>query len=274
MLNVKRNADFLADFLQRYWFAPPVALWRSIEARALTQIDFPAPLLDFGCGDGMFTELVFGKQPDVYGCDIAKGEMPDARDSGMYWRGVQYGDGHALPYATGQFGSVYSNSVVEHIPDPQNVLPELSRVLRKDGLLVLTVPSDQFRSLLNGVRTAANASDAEAYAKHVDTLFAHHHYHTPDQWRALFAANNMELVHASYYISPDAVAAWDRMNNEYGIGKRSRWNILVSPRLRGLGYQSALKQRTIKKMLTELRPLYEQRDDKHGGGLLVVGKKL
>ncbi len=32
------------------------------------------------------------------------------------------------PYATGTFGSVYSNSVVEHIPDPENVLPELARV--------------------------------------------------------------------------------------------------------------------------------------------------
>ena len=66
-LNVYRDKDYLADFLNRYWFAPPVALWRSIEAKALSTLDYPAPMLDFGCGDGLYTEAIFGKQARIFG---------------------------------------------------------------------------------------------------------------------------------------------------------------------------------------------------------------
>jgi len=64
-LAVRRERNYLDAFLERYWFAPPVALWRSIEAHALSEMDFPAPMLDFGCGDGMFTEAIFGNPAQV-----------------------------------------------------------------------------------------------------------------------------------------------------------------------------------------------------------------
>ena len=273
LLRVYRDKDYLAEFLKRYWFAPPVALWRSIEAKALATLDFPAPMLDFGCGDGMYTEAIFGKQPRIFGNDIAAAELPSARDSEVYFRGVQFADGHALPYATGAFGSVYSNSVVEHIPDPKNVLPELARVLRPGGLLILTVPSDQFRKLLHGVTSAANVQAAEAYASSVDKLFAHHHYHTPDQWRALFNAVGLDLVEARYYITPETVQRWDQMNSQYGIGRKSIWNILVGPRLRPLGHQKLMAQWTPNRLYSQLKPLYDATANGSGGGLLVVGKR-
>jgi SAM-dependent methyltransferase len=274
ILTIHRDKDYLSDFLQRYWFAPPVALWRAIEAKALSSVDFPAPMLDFGCGDGLFTEAVFGKQPGIYGCDIAKGELPAARDGGVYFRGVQFADGHHLPYAAGAFGSVYSNSVIEHIPDPQNVLPELARVLRKDGLLALTVPSDQFRSLLDGVKTAPTKEAAENYARGVDKLFAHHHYHTADEWRVLLAAVGLQLIGAHYYVAPEAEQQWDRMNREYGIGGRSLFNVLASPKLRPLGYQPAMAKVVHDRLLPKLRAYYDASDTASGGGLLVIGRKL
>lgn len=273
-LRVQRNRDFLADFLNRYWFAPPVALWRAIEAKALSTLDFPSPLLDFGCGDGLFSGAVFGPQPGLFGCDIASGELPSARDSGMYARGVQFADGHALPYRDGAFGSAYANSVVEHIPDPHNVLPELARVLRTGGLLALTVPSDRFHSLLHGVKTAPDKQSAQAYAKSVDQLFAHYHYHTADEWRVLFQTSGLFLVDARYYVSPQAAQAWDRMNGEYGIGRRSTFSVIASPRLRSLGYQSILAKQIPKRLMPRLRPLYEEEAGDMGAGLLVVGRKM
>jgi SAM-dependent methyltransferase len=273
MLHVYRERDFLPEFLKRYWFAPPVALWRAIEAQALTAVDFPAPLLDFGCGDGMFTDAVFGKQPGIYGCDIAQGELPSARDSGVYAQGVQFADGHALPYRDGTFGSCYSNSVVEHIPDPHNVLPELARVLRPGGVLVLTVPSDRFHALLDGVKHASSKDAAKAYADRVDKLFAHHHYHTADEWRVLLQSCGLQLTLARYYVAPPAVEAWDHMNREYNIGGRSFFNLIASPRLRGLGYQSLLARQIPRRVEPRLRPLYEASDPNDGGGLLIVGTK-
>jgi SAM-dependent methyltransferase len=272
-LRIQRDRDFLAEFLRRYWFAPPVAFWRAIEAGALSALDFPAPLLDFGCGDGLFTGAVFGKQPGVFGCDIAVGELPGARDSGVYAAGVQFADGHALPYRSGAFGSVYANSVVEHIPDPQRVLPELARVLRPGGLLILTVPSDRFHSLLHGVKTAPNPAAARAYAEGVDRLFAHHHYHTPGEWRALFRDAGLDLTQATYYVSPEAAAMWDRMNGEFGIGRRAIYSIAASPRLRRLGYQGWLARQMAAWLDRRLRPLVQAPAGDGGAGLLVVGRR-
>ena len=273
-LDVYRDKDYLADFLNRYWFAPPVALWRSIEARTLATLKYPAPMLDFGCGDGLYTEAIFGKQPHIFGNDIATGEIPSARDSGVYKHGVQFADGHGLPYKTGSFGSVYSNSVVEHIPDPQNVLPELSRVLRPGGRLILTVPSDKFRSLLHGVTSAANPAAAAAYAVKIDNLLAHHHYHRPDEWRQLYAAVGLKLIEARYYISPEAEQQWDLMNQQYNIGGRSLFNLLASPRLRPLGFHHLMKRVVVSRLLPELRPFYNAQVQDSGGGLMVVGEKI
>jgi SAM-dependent methyltransferase len=272
-LRVYKDRDFLAEFLERYWFAPPVALWRSIEAHALTAVDFPTPMLDFGCGDGLFTDAVFGKQPGIVGVDIATGELPDARDSGVYWRGVQFGDGHHLPYADGAFGSVYSNSVVEHIPDPENVIPELSRVLRKGGVLALTVPSDKFRALLDGVKNAPTPAEGEAYAKRVDKLLAHHHYKTPEQWAALLQKCGLRPAPFTYYIAPEAEQKWDQMNREYGIGGRSLFNTLASPKLKPFGFSAALKALVPTRLKPHLQKFYDAPANGEGGGLLVVGIK-
>ena len=273
-LRADRHKDYLDAFLRCYWFAPPVALWRAIEARALSVLEFPLPLLDFGCGDGLFTQVVFGQSNGLYGCDIAPRELPAARDSVVYRHGVQFADGHHLPYRDGAFGTVYSNSVIEHIPDPQNVLPELARVLRPDGLLVLTVPSDQFRRLLDGVARAADKQAAERYARGVDALLAHYHYHTADEWRVLLAGVGVRLIYASYYVAPEAVRMWDRMNQQIGIGRRSLFNLLASPRLRRLGYQKVMARVVHRYLLPRLRPYYDAPARDCGGGMLVVGEKL
>ncbi|MBX7214261.1 MAG: class I SAM-dependent methyltransferase [Thermoflexales bacterium] len=272
-LSTRRDRNYLDAFLESYWFAPPVALWRSIEAKALSEIDFPGPMLDFGCGDGMFTEAIFGKQPGVYGCDIAVAELPSARSSGVYTEGVEFADGHALPYETGAFGSVYSNSVVEHIPDPENVLPELARVLRPGGKLVLTVPSDQFRSLLSGVRKAPNAEAAKAYSDMIDKRFAHHHYHSPAEWAALFEKVGVTLSLARYYISPAAMTLWDDMNAEFGIGQRTLLSTLMAPRLRWLGVGPSMTRSRLAARLPDMRARYADPYGEQGGGLLVVGTR-
>ncbi len=272
-LRVRAEADFLAEMLRRYWFAPPVALWRAVEARALSRLDFPAPMLDFGCGDGMFTAVVFGAQPGIFGCDIARAEIPTARDSGIYTHGVQFADGHHLPYRDAAFGTVYGNSVIEHIPDPHHVLPELARVLRPNGQLVLTVPSDRFRALLDGVQAAPDKASAEAYARHVDRLLAHYHYHTADEWRVMLSGVGVVLTHVSYYVAPDAVRQWDRLNRRFGIGRRTLFSVLVSPRLRKLGYQALLAKVMYARWLPRLRPYYESPVYHEGGGMLVVGRK-
>ena len=273
-----QSTDLLRTFLALYWFAPPVALWRAVEARVVARQRFLAPLLDFGCGDGRFVVAVFGsKRPIAAGCDLIYAHLSAARDSGAY-HVVSRADGHRLPYPAGAFATVFSNSVLEHIPNPSPVLSETARVLRPAGRLVITVPSDRFHDYLaisQRHRARGQAGLAAAYNAAIDQQLQHYHYHTPNEWARLFYEAGLELVYETYYMAPAAAALWDRMNHRYGISRRSYFSVLVSPRLRRLGYQRLVARLLPRLLDKRLRPYYEMdlAPGETGAGLLLVAEK-
>ncbi|NLE46739.1 MAG: class I SAM-dependent methyltransferase [Chloroflexi bacterium] len=270
------DRDYLTELLNIYWFAPPVALWRAVELRVASEESYPRPLLDLGCGDGLIASGLFSRdQPVEVGIDPWWEQVQQAARSGMY-RHVDLGDGARLPYVSRYFASAFSNSVLEHIPDIEPVLCEVGRILRPGGTFGFTVPSDAFRYLLDGYRTAmesGRSAEADAYANRIDRTLAHYHYHTPDEWRGLLGAAGFRMIKARYYMPEAAVRLWDRMNGHYGIGRpKSLWGLLASPRLRGLGYQSLLKWSIVRLLSRDWRAYYEMDvgPGDTGGGLLIV----
>jgi SAM-dependent methyltransferase len=55
--------------------------------------------------------------------------------------GVLRGDTTALPFADGIFDAVVTAEVLEHVPDDVGAVAELRRVLRRGGVLAVTVPA-------------------------------------------------------------------------------------------------------------------------------------
>ncbi len=275
------NRDYLTLTLEQYWFAPPVALWRAVELRVLATGMFCRPLLDLGCGDGLIAQVLFaGEAPVESGFDPWTSQVQRAVVSGAY-RYVQRARGDAMPYPAATFATVFSNSVLEHIPDLEPVLCEAARVLRPGGRFLATVPSDAFRRLLAGYRNRAAAGDiagAEAYATAVDRRLEHHRYLTPTQWAEILDRSGMRLLCTRYYIPAEVEALWDRANAIYGIHKDGapfyRW--LASPRLRKFGYQKLVRRWIVKKLSRRWRRVYtlEVPEGDVGGGLLVVGEKI
>lgn len=273
--------DYLVDLLNAYWFAPPVALWRAIELRVAQDACHRSeqPLLDLGCGDGLVGEILFGTSGAIdVGLDPWEGQLRQAAESKAY-RHVNQADGHALPYRADSFATVFSNSVLEHIPDLEKVLHEVARVLRAGGRFIFTVPSDAFRRLLDGYArrlTAGDSAGAEAYAAGVDEHLEHHHYYTPQEWGRLLSQAGLSMLEAKYYVPERVERFWDRMNHRYGIGERiSAWNVLVSPRLRPLGHQRLLRRLVVTQLSSQWRQYYEmdvQAGDK-GGGLFIVAQR-
>jgi SAM-dependent methyltransferase len=271
--------DYLTELLMAYWFAPPVALWRAIELRVAAEERYKRPLLDLGCGDGLVGQAAFGKEGYVdVGVDPWLEQLNRAARSGVY-RHVDLANGHHLPYSDGSFATVFSNSVLEHIHNVGSVLRETGRVLKPGGRFIFTVPSDVFRYLLDGYARRLEAGDvqgAEAYAAAVDARLEHRHYHTPTEWQHLLAAAGMTLVKARYYVPEEVERLWDRMNARYGIGqRRTAWGLLVSPRLRPLGYQALLRNAVVRSLSRRWRPYYEMDvpPGGKGGGLLLVARR-
>ena len=112
-------------------------------------------------------------------------------------------DAKAMPYPTGTFGTVLSNSIIHHIPDPRFVLSEMGRLTASGGLIFV-------RDL------ARPASDAE-----VDRLVALYGGEPPEiaDHRASFE-NQRELFRASLKaaLTVDEVAA---LAKETGIAPDS-----------------------------------------------------
>ena len=287
--------DYLTELLTTYWFAPPVALWRAVELRVAAEERYERPLLDLGCGDGLIAQALFGiENPVDVGFDPWLEQLRQAARSGVY-RHVDLAQGHRLPYADGAFATVFSNSVLEHIPDVEPVVREVGRVLRcpeprpepvegpaegrPGGHFIFTVPSDAFRHLLDGYiqpMEAGNTEKAEWYAACVDVWLEHHHYHTPEEWGDLLATAGMRLVKARYYIPEEVERLWDRMNDRFSVGvPRSAWGTLVSPRLRPLGYQPLLRRFIVRNLSRRWRPYYEMNvpPGEKGGGLLIVARR-
>ena len=287
--------DYLTESLDAYWFAPPVALWRAVELRAAAEEQYESPLLDLGCGDGLVARVLFGTGAQVEaGLDPWIEQLRQAARSGAY-RHVGLGQGAALPYADGTFATVFSNSVLEHIPDVLPVLREVRRVLRHPepacpehgrrtegmpgGRFIFTVPSDAFRYFLDGYIQRKEVGDlrgAEAYAASVDAQLAHHHYYNPADWRRLLSTVGMEVVKTRYYVPEKVERLWDRMNRRYGIGRRlSVWGLLASPRLRSLGYQAWMRRAVVRNLGRRWRSYYEMDvpPGEKGGGLLVVAQR-
>ena len=109
-------------------------------------------LLDLGCGFGrhayqaarLGAEVVafdagadeVRKVLDTFGAMAVDGEL-DLETARV---GSVQGDALALPFADGSFDRVIASEVLEHIPDDEQAMAELARVLRPGGTMAVTVP--------------------------------------------------------------------------------------------------------------------------------------
>lgn len=116
------------DFGRRY-VLDPVMLPRALAAS-------PGVALDVGCGEGRFCRMLAAKGIAAVGLDPTPALVAAARDRDP--RGT-YVEGHAehLPFADATFDLVVSYLTLIDIPDARAAIPEMARVLRPGGTLLI-----------------------------------------------------------------------------------------------------------------------------------------
>ena len=109
-------------------------------------------LLDLGCGFGRHSYQAARLGAEVVSFDASAGEVRNVLDTfgAMVVAGeldaerarvgAVQGDALALPFADGSFDRVIASEVLEHIPDDEEAMAELARVLRPGGTMAVTVP--------------------------------------------------------------------------------------------------------------------------------------
>lgn len=106
-------------------------LFKSISQLAPT---LTGDILDFGCGSKPY-ESLFTHAKSYSGVDI-EGAGHDHKHSKIDF----FYDGKKLPFSDAEFDAVLCFEVLEHVFNPEDILPEIHRVLKSNGKLLLSVP--------------------------------------------------------------------------------------------------------------------------------------
>lgn len=96
-------------------------------------------LLDIGCGDGRISKQLITLGYRVYGIDISRKLVGEARKKGVIATCSDVA--LSIPFSDGFFDYVFAGEIIEHIIDTELILREISRVLRKNGVIVITTPN-------------------------------------------------------------------------------------------------------------------------------------
>lgn len=121
------------------------------------------PLLDAGAGTGLIGEwLPILGYPEIEALDLSEGMLAVAARKGIYSRLHRAALGQTLPFATARFAGVVSTGVFTTGHVGAEALPELFRVTRPGGVMVLTVKLPVWEG---GIRPALDRAEAEGRAR-------------------------------------------------------------------------------------------------------------
>lgn len=148
-------------------------------------------LLEVGCGGGIlleeFTEMGF----TVTGVDPSVSSLVTAVEHSMKRNlNIRFvkGSGESLPFQTGTFDVVLCCDVLEHVRDLPKVISEISRVLKKDGILVY----DTFnRNIFSKIGVVKIMQDWKRWSIMPPDLHVWEMFIKPKEMKALLKANKL-----------------------------------------------------------------------------------
>lgn len=102
------------------------------------EVPVGSTVLDCGANDGTMMEMLKTRRNcTVFGVDISETAIAEAAKRGIK---VEYADAHKLPFGDKAFDVVILSEVISHVQNPDEVMAEIRRVLKKDGFLVGSAP--------------------------------------------------------------------------------------------------------------------------------------
>jgi SAM-dependent methyltransferase len=210
--NTMSRAEVTLGDFARYFPYTPAALCVKECARlsALRHYDCPGPILDVGCGDGLFASIAF-EGAEVWGIDIDAEEGRWAAASQAYTQ-VILGDVTRAKLPDGFFATCVANCSLEHVPRIDRALLNVQRSLKPGGRAYLFVPNkDWAREMLSyrALEGAGLDGLAELFRSSVDTFFKHHHLHDREEWDAIVTAAGLRVVSIEPALSTGTTVAFE-----------------------------------------------------------------
>lgn len=124
----------------------------------------PRSALDVGCGTALITRSLPGER--ISGVDLNPRNLKKARLYAPHALFLLCDAEDALPFANESFDLVVCTEMLEHLINPQRTVAEIQRVLRRDGILIGSVPGRSMIWRLRGLSRSKESFAQEPYHKH------------------------------------------------------------------------------------------------------------
>jgi ubiquinone/menaquinone biosynthesis C-methylase UbiE len=153
-------------------------------------------VVDLGCGSGGYLDIKKKYNCVYFGIDFADNMISAAKEKakelgieeGVF---LQVGDVEATPYADKSIDLVVAIGLIEYFKNPEKLIKEIKRILKKDGVLVIQsfIPNHYVESLYFLLRL-------KTFLLNRDRLT--HKQYNKQQLDNLFSKNNFKLVDFAY----------------------------------------------------------------------------
>jgi 2-polyprenyl-3-methyl-5-hydroxy-6-metoxy-1,4-benzoquinol methylase len=218
--------SWAADYAAHYFDSSPASHFFSTRlAHVSALLDLPegSNVLDVGCGPGMMIEPLTSRGIEFFGTDLSEKMIGACKKRVVHLDACHLAVSRIqqLPFRERSFDAVLCMGVLEYIQDDELAVRQIRRVLKPNGILIL--------SLLNKIspyRLWENMGFAIRRRTRPEKMF------TERYCRTLLQANGFEIVDLLYFDFNLLLRPLDQLY--------PRWSVRISQRLESLR-RSSLK---------------------------------
>lgn len=170
----------------------------SIDLVTKIRVDRAESVIDIGCGPGNSTQVLRLRWPHagITGLDSSREMIEAARESFPREKWI-IGDASKLDRGE-SYDIVFSNAVLQWIPDHGALVPRLFSLVRRGGAMAVQVPANGRSPLHRALLSVARRPEWRGFTAGCEQLI---HYHGPAYYYGLLRplASRVELWETSYY---------------------------------------------------------------------------
>jgi 2-polyprenyl-3-methyl-5-hydroxy-6-metoxy-1,4-benzoquinol methylase len=149
-------------------------------------------ILDIGCYNGSFLMTAQGYKNKLYGIDASRYAYEHRVSEEIIFNRQFITDSVLLPYRSSLFDLVIAGEIIEHMYDTDHLLMEIRRVLKSNGLLLMSTPN--IASLGRRILLAFGKSPIIEISIHEKESVGHIRYFTFETVQKLLEKHNFSVI--------------------------------------------------------------------------------
>jgi len=137
---------------------------------------YPTNILDMGAADGLMLSKVKKQFPnsECLGIEYSSDLIASNKDGKIK---IIQGDVQQLTFDDNSFDIIIATAIIEHLAEPEKMIAEAYRVLKKEGLLIITTPNPFFEKIAGKIGGVPKEGHQTTFnLKKLNEIFTNNHF--------------------------------------------------------------------------------------------------